>query len=130
MQVYAYLRVLSDETTIRSLHSETNVPNAATKPTKARRGEGDESVWWNWQTRQVSIEADNLDDGLRELLLSHRAIFPMIKRVSDLGADVYLEVVTQYDQGESPRGLFLSTETVLLLSEMGGAFDLDVRSDG
>jgi hypothetical protein len=52
----------------------------------------------------------------------------MIKRVSDLGADVYLEVVTQYGQGESPRGLFLSAETVLLLSEMGGAFDHDVYS--
>jgi hypothetical protein len=85
-------------------------------------------VWWNWQTRQVSIEAVNIDGKLRELLLSHRTIFPMIKRVSDLGADVYLEVVTQYDQGESPRGLFLSAETVLLLSEMGGAFDHDVYS--
>jgi hypothetical protein len=84
MRIYAYLRVLSDETTIRSLHSETNVPNATTKPTKARRGEVDEDVWWNWQTRQVSIEADNIDGKLRELLLSHRTIFPMIKRVSIL----------------------------------------------
>jgi hypothetical protein len=41
----------------------------------------------------------------------------------------YLEVVTQYEKGEEPRGLYLSAETVLLLSEMGGAFDNDVYSD-
>ena len=35
----------------------------------------------------------------------------------------------QYEKGEEPRGLYLSAETVLLLSEMGGAFDNDVCSD-
>jgi hypothetical protein len=35
-------------------------------------------------------------------------------------------VVTQYDEGEEPQGLYLSAETVQLLSEMGGALDNDV----
>ena len=56
-------------------------------------------------------------------------IFPIIKRWLGPETDVYLEVVTQYEKGEEPRGLYLSAETVLLLSEMGGAFDNDVYSD-
>jgi hypothetical protein len=31
----------------------------------------------------------------------------------------------QYEEGEEPCGLHLSAETVLLLSEMGGALDVD-----
>ena len=31
-----------------------------------------------------------------------------------------------FERGEEPRGLYLSAETVLLLSEMGGAFDNDI----
>jgi hypothetical protein len=40
----------------------------------------------------------------------------------------YPDVVTQYERGEEPRGLYLPAETVLLFSEMGGAFDNDVYS--
>ncbi len=39
--------------------------------------------------------------------------------------DIYLEVVMQYEEGEEPWGLYLSDETVMLLSEMGGALDFD-----
>jgi hypothetical protein len=85
-------------------------------------------MWWNWQTQWIPIDTTNLDDGLRALLLAHRPIFPIIKKHQGPETDVYLEVVTQYEKGEEPRGLFLSAETVLLLSEMGGALDNDVVS--
>jgi hypothetical protein len=62
-------------------------------------------------------------------LLAHKPIFPIIKRWLGPETDVYLEVVAQYEKGEEPRGLYLLAETVLLLSEMGGAFDNDVYSD-
>lgn len=39
-----------------------------------------------------------------------------------------MEVVTQYEKGEEPQGLYLSAETALVLSEMGGALDNDVES--
>ncbi len=129
MRIQAYLRVLSTEATIRALHSETGIAHASIKETKARRGESGDVVWWNWQTQQVPIDIDNPDDGLRELLLAHKPIFPIIKRHQGLETDVYLEVVTRYERGEEPRGLYLSAETVLLLSEMGGAFDNDVYSE-
>jgi len=40
-----------------------------------------------------------------------------------------LEVVTQCEHGEEPRGLYLSAGTILLLSEMGAALDNDVYSE-
>jgi hypothetical protein len=129
MRIQAYLRVLSTEATIRALHSETGVAHASIKETKARRGESGDVVWWNWQTQQVPIDIDKPDDGLRELLLANKPIFPTIKRYQGPETDVYLEVVTRYERGEEPRGLYLPAETVLLLSEMGGAFDNDVYSE-
>jgi len=63
----------------------------------------------------------------RALLLAHKPILPIIKRHQGPETDIYLEVVTQYEKGEQPRGLYLSAETILLLSEMGGAFDNDVE---
>jgi hypothetical protein len=128
MRITAYLRILSTETTIRALHSETKVPDSSIKETKARSGTTGEAVWWNWQTQRILIDSDNPDDGLRTLLLAHKPIFPVFKRFQGTDTDIYLEVVTQYEKGEEPRGLYLSAETVQLLSEMGGALDNDVES--
>jgi hypothetical protein len=128
MRIQAYLRILSTEASIRALHSETNLPHASIKETKARRGTVSDDVWWNWQTQQVPIDVENPDDGFRALLLAHKPIFPIIKRWLGPETDVYLEVITQYEKGEEPCGLYLSAETVLLLSEIGGAFDNDVYS--
>jgi hypothetical protein len=126
MRIYAYIRVLSNETTIRALHSETNVPHANIEQLKARDGEGE--FWWNWRTEQVSIDVDNPDDGLNKLLRTYRAYFPTIRKHQGQEAEIYLEVVTQYEKSEEPQGLYLSAETVALLSEMGGALDNDVYS--
>ena len=128
MRIYAYLRILSNETTIRALHNETDISQASIQQLKARRGTVGDDRWWNWETERVPIDNDNPDDALRALLLAHRPIFPIIKKHQGPETDIYLEVVTQYEQGEEPRGLYLSAETVLLLSEMGGAFDNDVYS--
>src|SRR4029077_10584877 len=100
-------------------------PNASIKRLKARRGVSDEEMWWNWQTESVPIDIDNTDDGLKELLLAHRQIFPIIRKHEGPETDIYLEVVTRYEEGEEPWGLYLSAETVLLLSELGGALDVD-----
>jgi hypothetical protein len=126
MRIRAYLRVLSNEATICALHSETNVAHASINKLKARRGKVGGDMWWNWQTEPVPIDMENPDDGFRALLLAYKPILPMIKRHQGPETDIYLEVVTQYEKGEEPTGLYLSAETILLLSEMGGAFDNDV----
>ena len=128
MRIYAYIRVLSKEATIRAVHSETRVPHASIKETKTRRGTVADDVWWTWCTQRVPIDIDRVDEGIRTLLLVYKPIFPIIKRYRGPETDIYLEAVTQYERGEEPQGLYLSAETVLLLSEMGGAFDNDVYS--
>jgi len=126
MRIQAYLRILSDENTIRAFEKEASVSNASIKRLKASSGLLGNDWWWNWQTAKISIDTDNPDEGLRTLLHAHRPIFPIIKKYQRLEADVYLEVVTQYEKGEEPRGLYLSSETIELLAEMGGALDNDV----
>jgi len=126
MRIQAYLRILSDEDTIRAIEKKAGIPNARTAQLKGRRKAPSEEMWWNWETARIPIDTDNPDDGLRALLLAHRPIFPIIKKHEGSEADIYLEVITEYQDGEEPSGLFLSAETIQLLSEMGGALDNDV----
>jgi len=126
VRVEAYIRVLAEENTIRSIHAETNLPNGSIEQLKAPRNVSSAEMWWNWQTKVIPIDADNLDDGLRALLNAHKPIFPIIRRYRGPEVDIYLEVVTHYDEGEEPQGLYLSAETIQLLGEMGGALDNDV----
>jgi hypothetical protein len=126
VHIQAYLRVLSDENTIRAIHAEAGLPKANIKQLKARRGVAGENKWWNWETARTPIDIDNPDEGLKALLYFHRPIFPVIRKYCGPETDVYLELVAQYEENEEPQGLYLSSETVQLLSEMGAALDLDV----
>lgn len=126
MRIEVYLRVVGDEATIRSIHAETNLPNASVKHLKAERPGSGGEMWWNWQTVRTPIDTDNPDDGIRALLRDHRPIFPTVKRHRGPEVDIYLELVSYYEEGEEARGLYLSAETVELLSEIGAALDNDV----
>jgi hypothetical protein len=126
MRIEAYLRVVGDEATVRSIHTETNLPNASIKRLKARRDVASEELCWNWQTERTSIDVGDPDKGLKTFLRAYKPILPIVRKHHGPGTDIYLEVVTQYEGGEEPQGLYLSAETVQLLGEMGGAFDNDV----
>lgn len=126
MRISAYIRILSDEATIRRIKDEAKVSNAAVTQLKAQRGSGEER-WWNWQTPRVVVDVDNVDAGINALLLSHRSMFPVAQKYKGSETEIYLEVVTHYDRGEEPRGLYLSPATITLLSELGAALDNDVE---
>ena|SRR5437762_13033591 len=126
MRIRAYLRVVSDEATAHAIQEETAVPEASIRKTKAPIEGTNDKVWWNWGTTTVPIDTDNPDEGLKSLLAAHRHIFPILKKYRDQGAAIYLEMVTEYAEGEDARGLWLSAETIQLMNELGCDFDNDV----
>ncbi len=121
MKVVAYLRLVSDEDTIRKIHEATHVPGASIKQTKAHGG-----MVWNWGTPYIEINEDDIDAEINALLLSYRPLFPVIKQQRNDNTDFYLEMVTHYKSDEEPRGLYLSPATISLLSEAGAALDNDI----
>ncbi len=118
MKMEAYIRILGSEEQIRALQNHANLPDATVKETKGRL--------WNYETQRVPINSEDLDDGLKALLRRYRPFFSAIRAHCNSDADVYLEVITKYEPNEEPRGLFLSVETISLLSELGAAVDNDV----
>lgn len=126
MRIHAYIRVVGGETAIRTIHNEAKIQEAVIKETKASKDPTGGAKWWNWNAPSVPLEEDNADSGLKEMLLKHRSIFPIIKKQSGPDCVTYLQLVTEYEKDEEPRGLYLSGETIGLLSELGGAFDNDV----
>ncbi len=127
MRISAYIRILSDEATIRRIKEEADVPDAAVAQLKAKRGSGKEK-WWNWQTPRVDLDIKDVDAGVNRLLSNHRSMFRVAQKYKGPETDVYLEIVTCYEKNEEPRGLYLSPATVALLSELGGALDNDVET--
>ena len=124
MRYQAYLRVVNDESTIRKLHQETNVPGAVIKPLKACR-EGTKEFWWHWYTDKIDLDLDDIDGGVNDLLERYRPFFADIKKYRGPDAGTCLELVTHHREGEEPLGLYLSAETIVLLSELGAALDND-----
>src|SRR6266540_509692 len=114
MRISAYIRILSDEATIRRIKDEANVSDATVAQLKAQRILG-EDRWWNWQTSRVVIDVDNVDAGINALLSNHRSMFPVAQKYKGPETEIYLEVVTHCDKGEEPRGLYLSPATIGLL---------------
>lgn len=123
MNMHAYIRVVGTEEKIHAINREANLSTARILELKAPRDTG---KWWNWELGKTSIDLDNVDDGLRALLLRYRAIFPIIRNHADSEMDIYLEVVSYYQENEEPQGLYLSTETIQLMYELGAALDSDV----
>jgi|GEM_PF-2284439 len=126
MRIEAYLRVVSDEATVRALHEETDVPGARIEKLKAPREGTANDYWWNWQTMRVRLDEDDVDRGVKALLEQYRSFSPAIKKHRGAEADIYLEVVTYCEEDERPRGLYLSAESISLLNELGAALDNDV----
>jgi hypothetical protein len=130
MRIKAYLRVLGDQVTIGAIHQQAYVGDASVKEPKARKRPTSNECWWNWETQHSNIDVDQPDEGLQELLFRYKPIAPILNKFCGPEVDVYLEVVTEYQQGEPPRGLYLSRETISLLSEFGAALDNDVVVHG
>jgi hypothetical protein len=128
MRFQAYLRVLNDEATIRHFHQETNIPGSVIEPLKTSR-EGTEQVWWQWHSAKVDLDGADIDGGTKDLLQRHRAFFEDIEKYRGPEADTYLELVTYHRENEEPQGLYLSSETILLLSELRASLDIDCVYD-
>jgi Domain of unknown function (DUF4279) len=128
MRYQAYLRVVNDDATIQNLRDKTNVPGAVVRPLKARR-DGTEEVWWQWQTETVDLDLTDIDSGVKGLLERYRPFFANIKKYRGPEADIFLELVTYHQENEEPRGLYLSSETISLLSELGASLDNDCVYD-
>jgi hypothetical protein len=112
MKIEAYLRVVANEMTVRSIDKEAALQEATAKETKAPIAASGRGRWWNWSTRRVSLDADNPSEGVNQMLLRYRPIFPIIKSRIGSACDAYLQLVTEYGSDEEPRCLCLSAETI------------------
>ena len=81
MRFEAYLRVLSDEVTIRTLYTAVSLKGATITQLKAPNP-GTDQFWWNWKTTRVVIDGYDVDAKVRALLEQNRPYFPDIKKLA------------------------------------------------
>ena len=125
MTIDAYLRIVGHESTLLKIQQEADIAGAVTRETNAVIEGSDNSKWWNWETPRISVDPDNVDACLKRMLKSYRSSFQVIQTYKGPETEVYLQLVTKYDAKEEPRGLYLSAETIGLLTELGAALDND-----
>lgn len=81
---------------------------------------------WSWRSERVSVSTEDPGKDIRDYLSEHCETGLAIARQNHENSYACLTLITQYDEGEMPRGIFLSSDTIALLSEYRLAFDLDV----
>jgi hypothetical protein len=84
---------------------------------------------WIWGTERVGVNERDVDGGIKDFLSQYRPFFVAINELRGADSDLYLELVTYYQGGEVPPGLYLSAETIKLLAELGGDLDNDAVPD-
>ena len=126
MRTQAYLRVVGEKAAIRALHREVNIPGAAIKEARySAAGTPDDEKWLSWHTAIVDLDPNDENRGIVNLLVECRPLLAALKRHKEPETEVILEVVTRYRPNEGSPGLYLSAESISLLSEFGGSLDHD-----
>jgi hypothetical protein len=128
VRVRAYIWVRSKEETVRAVDSDTQVKDATIRKLKALGPNGENL--WSWKTPQVDIDWEKADEELNTMMSSYGSMFPKIKKHRGPNADIYLQLVTEYDKGEEPKSFSLSMGTIGSMSELGCDLDDDVYVSG
>jgi hypothetical protein len=125
VRIEAYIRVVSDERSVRQIQQEAGTSEISISTTKARIGTSN-AVWWNWSTPRVRLDSDSPDRDLKMMLERYRPLFQIVARHRGTNSDVWVELITHYEEHEAPQGVSLSSETIALMAELGAGFDNDV----
>ncbi len=123
MRFYVYLGVTGDERTIASLHSELHLQDSETRALKHLRHNGD--TQWIWRTRYIPVTSIFPEDALRDLLVTHKHLLPLIDRYRSQLEGTSAFIIAQCDEGDQPRGYSFSEDTVRLLAEFGASLEID-----
>lgn len=128
MKFQAYIAVFGSEQVVHAIHKGTNVPGADIRQYEKVTAQVSPTGLdkpWGWKTARTTITGD-LDHGLQDLLSGYKEIFPAVAKYREPTTYVSLVLIAQHEEGDQPRGVFLSHSTVALLDKLGAGFDYDV----
>jgi len=126
MRFKLYLGVTGDKAVIEQLGNELVVPGAESRALVPKSGPvPGQQVRWLWRTKYHAVTTNSPEDELRDFLLGHKHLFPVIDRYRSRLAEIGATIVAQYDDNEQPRGYSFSADTVRLLSELGATLEID-----
>lgn len=121
-----YLGVTGDQRTIASLHSELQLSGSETRPlTPKDRPQSSQGVRWIWRTKYTPVTSGFPEDALRDFLVAHKQVLPVIAKYRPHLSEIGAFIVAQHDDGEEPRGYSFSEDTIKLLAEFGASLELD-----
>src|SRR5713101_4622125 len=127
MRFKIYLGVTGDEQTIASLHSALQLPGSETRALAPKHHpKSGQGVRWAWRTKYTPVTSGFPEDALRDFLLAHKHVLPVIEKHRPHLIEVGAFIIAQHDDGEEARGYSFSQDTVKQLSEFGASLELDV----
>jgi len=130
MKYLAYIRFIGNETEARLIYEKSNLTDLVFKQYKRIKAEYSptgQNAPWGIKTSYFDVTAD-IDKGLQKLLIDYKKLISIINKYKSLDSNVYVVVVMQYDEDEDVRGIYLSHDTLSLLSESKFDFETDIVS--
>lgn len=127
VRIQGYIRVVGTESEIRAIHDGVQVCKATVMQLKMKLERPGGEHLWCWKTDLFTFKTQDVDEGMKEVLHQYQPLGSVIKKQQ--GVQVSFQLVTLYSKGESPQGLYVSAETISLLSSLGAALDNDAVRD-
>lgn len=128
MNIHGYIKVSGEEAPINYIKQKLSIEGATTRhliKVKKEFSITGTSAPWVWETAPKKLNPHGLDIEMQQLLAHFR---DKLIRIKDLFIDpIYIEMqlVVEYEKGDSPIGISLSKQTIKLLSEIEAALDID-----
>ncbi|MBX3664870.1 MAG: hypothetical protein KF834_04215 [Burkholderiales bacterium] len=126
MRFNIYFGVTGDKQTITSFHSELQLPGSETRALvpKDSSKSGQDSRW-AWRTKYIPVTSGFPEDALRDLLLAHKQVLPLLDKYRSHLTEIGAFIIAQHDDDEDLRGYSFSKETIKLLAEFDASLELD-----
>lgn len=131
MKIYGYIRISGKEYIIKHFESCLLIEGSCIKHLTKVVGKysvtGEDSPWV-WKTAPKKISHQKFDEDLQEILTPFSQQFLQTKNTIRAAAFVELQLVVEYEEGDSPIGMSFSNLSIKSLSEIGAALDIDAIS--
>lgn len=128
MNIHGYIKVSGGEAPINYIKQKLSIEGATARHlinVKKEFSITGTSAPWIWETAPKKLTPHGLDIEMQQLLVLFRDKFTKIKSLILDPIYIEMQLVVEYENGDSPIGISLSKQTIKLLSEIEAALDID-----
>ena len=127
MNSQIYLGLLGPEKLVKDFAKKASLSGAVICELGSKIKESNTPKQWLWRTARRSTYTSYPEDSILPILREHEILLRDFNRLRH-ASHACVTLICQFEEGESPRGIFLSRETIEVLANFGAELNVDTVS--